>query len=92
MLVAVVVLGLLSASAVHTQTGEHASVSFVRGASVYVVPGDGGRASRVLRNSSTTDSDIYYYDPAWSQDGLLAVAAYFEPTEGNAYSGGRRRP
>ena len=76
---------LASTSAPRNSAGKEASISFVRGGSIYLVSIDGRRVSLVLHGERNEYWATYYYDPAWSPDGRrLAVTDYTEAiVEGN---------
>jgi Tol biopolymer transport system component len=64
-------------------------LSFVRGPSIFVTS-NSGVATRVLRGKASGNerdsNDIWYSEPAWSKDGLLAVTRGGYPTGSHWYA------
>jgi WD40 repeat protein len=58
-----------------SRSAQSDSLSFVRGASVFLISRDGRNQSRVVRGIGTgkLEKQIWYSDPAWSTNGRLAV-------------------
>jgi TolB protein len=85
-----VAISLTAAAVASTSeaSGTIASISFTRGASIFLVSRDGTHVSRVLRGTGTDDflpGAVYYSESAWSPDGRLLAVREEEATESHGY-------